>query len=272
MRVVSVMYQMPYQFQQPVYPTQQSSTSYSPYPVDPSASTPSLYLSSGYSTSSTNPLSAPVTPNIVTPGAWSLEQQQAQTTQDFPFSPYSTTSPSKQERAASMLQLVSFTPKEGEETTQVQVIVNAIFPFTPTPGHFSGPPPPKTLRILFGQLPVPTKVTNIVPITDIEGNESFDGLTLYADAPDPVSTGCMPSGNVRQYEPFSVTVMVQVLGPDNRVLETKPMGRFTYQQSGFADRSTPFGKRIREPSDCCARLNIPSCLSKQPRHTVLHRA
>jgi hypothetical protein len=236
------MFQIPYQFQQPVYPNQQSSASYSPYSLDPSASTPSLYLSSGYSTSSTNPLSAPVTPNNVTPNTWSLEQQQAQTAQDFPFSSYPNESPVKQERAASMLQLVSFTPKEGEETTQVQVIVNAIFPFTPTPGHFSGPPPPKTLRILFGQLPVPTKVTNIVPITDIEGNESFDGLTLYADAPDPVSTGCMPAGDVRHYEPFSVTVMVQVLGPDNRVLETKPMGRFTYQQNRFSDRSTPFGE------------------------------
>jgi hypothetical protein len=148
-----------------------------------------------------------------------------------------------------MLQLISFSPKDGEEGTQVEIVVNAMFPFQPVPNHQTGPPPPKTLRILFAQLPVPTKVTNIVPVTDMEGNETFDGLTLYADAPDPITTGLMPLGVNGQFEPFSVTVCAQVLGSDNRILETKTMGRFTYVRGGGVipdQQSAAFGKWMRD--------------------------
>lgn len=238
------MYQIPYQTQ-PVYTEQPHNVQYSPFPLEAPSSAPSLYISSGYSSSSTNPLSAPVTPNTTSHTAWSLEQQQ----QAPPLEPLYQShellgSPVQPIKKRSMLQLISFSPKDGEEGTQVEIVVNAMFPFQPMPEYQSGPPPPKTLRILFAQLPVPTKVTNIVPQTDAEGNETFDGLTLYADAPDPISTGLMPLGMNRQFEPFSVTVSAQVLGPDNRILETKTMGRFTYASGGviMPEQPVPFGK------------------------------
>lgn len=230
------MYQVPYQAQQPVYGAHPNAPAYSPFPLEtPSSapsSTPSLYLSSGYSSTSTNPLSAPVTPSIAPHNTWSLEQQQQAPPLESPYQSYQLGSPVQPVKTTSMLQLISFSPKDGEEGTQVEIVVNAMFPFQPVPNHQAGPPPPKTLRILFAQLPVPTKVTNIVPVTDAEGNETFDGLTLYADAPDPITTGLMPLGVNGQFEPFSVTVCAQVLGSDNRILETKTMGRFTYARGG----------------------------------------
>lgn len=144
----------------------------------------------------------------------------------------------------SMLQLLSYGPAGGEEKTQITVKINADFPFIPDPNinhEYGAPPPPKTLRILFGQVPVPTRVANIVPIKMHDGSERFEGLTMYADAPNPAATGFLPPG-ASHVENMSVPVYAQVLDASGKVLETKTVGQFGYTPVTMPSRLTPSGQ------------------------------
>jgi hypothetical protein len=131
-----------------------------------------------------------------------------------------------------MLSCTSYEPKQGKHKTQIQVVLNANFPYTPDPKSgsqdYDAPPASKTLRILFGNLPVPTRVTNINPLKRMDGSEHFEGLTMYADAPDPKKTMFMPPGANGDVEDLMVPVYAQVLDAENNVMETKTIGSFTY--------------------------------------------
>lgn len=252
-----------YQFSQPnppVYPPQ--NPAYPPPSFPYEAPTGSFYGSSGYSSSSTNPYSVPVTPSTT-----GFPQ--------YPLPPRADISPDSatyrlgspiQDKAyppRSMLELISYGPPSGEENTQVTVKVNADFPYTPDPNapqqDFNNPPPPpppKTLRILFGQTPVPTKVANISPVKLQDGGERFEGLTMFADAPHPSVTGFMPPG-ASHVENLSVPVYAQVLDASGKVLETKTVGHFGYAPLSATSRLQPPGGQFASPNPSPRNLKRP---------------
>lgn len=175
----------------------------------------------------------------------SLAANEAQSSWSSRLAQYKLNAPIPQAQAP-MLQLVSYGPRQGTERTQIQVVVNAIFPSTApttttTPSGSYASATTKTLRILFGKVPVPTKVTNINPVHELDGSDSFDGLTMYADAPDRQEAGevehIAPDHSHR--DQMTVPVYTQVLDAEMRVLETRFVGQFTYASFAAGDVKYP---------------------------------
>lgn len=128
-----------------------------------------------------------------------------------------------------MIEVTQAGPMEGPERTAIVVRVNATFPPSLNPSGMmsDNAVPTKTLRVLFGQIPIQTKVGgNAQPMRTQDGGEYYEGLTMYANAPPPQTTGCVPPGAIP--DRINAPVYVQVLDAQGNVLETAQVGHFQY--------------------------------------------
>jgi hypothetical protein len=134
-----------------------------------------------------------------------------------------------------MLQILDYLPQEGDEGTEVAVTLDAEFP--PALDHNGQPssqPANKTLRIVFGEVPVQTRVGSNAPRRTHDGGERYEQLRLWGFAPHPSYTGSIPNGAAYgrgegEIGRVTTPVYVQVLNPEGGMIESKQVGHFSYE-------------------------------------------
>nr|XP_018263729.1 uncharacterized protein I303_03601 [Kwoniella dejecticola CBS 10117]OBR85887.1 hypothetical protein I303_03601 [Kwoniella dejecticola CBS 10117] len=128
-------------------------------------------------------------------------------------------------------------PREGVQGNQIMIKADVNLPSTTPPANPDGSSPhpsphskpTKALRVVFGTHPVQTAVTTL---ESSGGSQDGQYYQLVATAPSYSSTGAGSQGYGNK-----VNVSVQVLAGDFAIVETVPLGEFSYTNTG--SRSNP---------------------------------
>ncbi len=177
-----------------------------------------------------------------------------------------------------MLRILDYSPQDGDEGTEVAVTLDAEFP--PSLDHNGQPssqPANKTLRIVFGEVPVQTRVGSNAPRRTHDGGERYEQLRLWGCAPHPSYTGSLPNGavygrGVGEIVRVTTPVYVQVLNPEGGMIESKQVGHFSYEEGSRNGMTTKPHAQRPQLSYCRSRFHhTPSIRSRSGQLMYLSR-